>query len=472
MAIELPAAQKVYTTTYDNFKGVDFTNDSTNVWRRRSPTGTNMLPDASGRPFKRNGWYVLLSKEDICDAFSAFSYVAMQDYTQVEITADEFEVDKQRYYTESGGVYTQCDEESQYDDNETYYILTFSEDIFNESKSDYYTESGGTYTQCDDESVYDANETYYKRVYADMTINKCAYFEIAGEDHIVIFTTIGVLFYKNGENGEGEITATNTDEDCYTGYDRCFFFEGNGTSAFYIYGNFKVWRYESDFALHNVTSQITIPTVLAGASADCTGTTIQGYNMLGKKASVEYNDMTLYTWWCSDNLSVDASTYKTTITKNAHEYWSWTWNGSSWVWSGEGTSVSFDSTNIKVTGTKATNNRIIILYCDGVLLPNSVAQADVSDVEVYVSSKTQFDYPLTVYYETEASTLSTGQCSLWSDPVSRAKQTAWIRFKNTYSALAGGEDFIKVIFPSITVTTTVMSNKTDGYNVSATVVGV
>ena len=39
MAMELPASPKVYTTKYDNFKGVDYTNDATNVWRRRSPTG-------------------------------------------------------------------------------------------------------------------------------------------------------------------------------------------------------------------------------------------------------------------------------------------------------------------------------------------------------------------------------------------------------------------------------------------------
>ena len=71
MAIAVPAQPKVYTTKYDSFKGVDFTNDQTNVWRRRSPTGRNMLPDASGRPFKRHGWEILISNADIQCLLSA-----------------------------------------------------------------------------------------------------------------------------------------------------------------------------------------------------------------------------------------------------------------------------------------------------------------------------------------------------------------------------------------------------------------
>ena len=58
MALNVPADPKVYTTTYANFKGVDFTNDPSNVWYRRSPDGLNMLPDLDGRPYKRTGWDV------------------------------------------------------------------------------------------------------------------------------------------------------------------------------------------------------------------------------------------------------------------------------------------------------------------------------------------------------------------------------------------------------------------------------
>lgn len=43
--------------------------------------------------------------------------------TSVEVTEDEFNADKTRFYTLSGDVYTQCTDASVYDENETYYTL-------------------------------------------------------------------------------------------------------------------------------------------------------------------------------------------------------------------------------------------------------------------------------------------------------------------------------------------------------------
>ena len=40
---ELPAAPTVRTTIYNDFKGVDFTTDPSLVYKKRSPTGTNMI---------------------------------------------------------------------------------------------------------------------------------------------------------------------------------------------------------------------------------------------------------------------------------------------------------------------------------------------------------------------------------------------------------------------------------------------
>ena len=127
MAIPVPGEAKINTTKYENFRGVDFTNDPTNVWRRRSPTGVNMLPDASGRPFKRPGWEILLDHETICN------------------------------------------------------ILNVS----------------------------------------DCIVVKLAYFELAGIDHLVVFTDCGVIFFN------GSVTDYTTDSDCCAAYDRCFFFERN-----------------------------------------------------------------------------------------------------------------------------------------------------------------------------------------------------------------------------------------------------
>ena len=380
MPINVPDNPKVYTTKYQNFKGVDFTNDPTNVWYRRSPSAVNMLPDASGRPFKRHGWNILLSNSDICTALSVPS----------------------------------C------------------------------------------------------------TIKKCAYFELAGVDHIVVFTNYGVLFYnKSG------VTVTSTEYDCYMGYDRCFFFEGNGTSAFYIYGNFRVWRYEVDsstlsgFALNEVTPLVDVPTVLISTSADCTGTFLNGYNLLGTKAAVEYCDYSLFTWWASDGLNISVpNTFKDNYTQGNMPKFMWEYDSEQvdpnpkWVSKNGG--VSFANSGISVSGTPKDGDQIVVLWLYGVLLPNNVSQDAVTkgDVRVWVSKSSQYDFELPVY--TANQVLSTGQCRLITDETkNREQKRAWIQFYSSggtsdgWSEVVQGEDFIKVSFPSVKVEMTPLSGVTE-----------
>ena len=68
MPVTVPDEPKKYTTVYENFKGVDFTNDPSNVYKRRSPGGKNMLPDLDGRPYKRKGWKIEYSAQDFITA--------------------------------------------------------------------------------------------------------------------------------------------------------------------------------------------------------------------------------------------------------------------------------------------------------------------------------------------------------------------------------------------------------------------
>ena len=56
MPLAAPEEPKVYTTIYNQFKGVDFTNDPTQVYKRRSPDAVNFTPDDGGIPYKRVGW--------------------------------------------------------------------------------------------------------------------------------------------------------------------------------------------------------------------------------------------------------------------------------------------------------------------------------------------------------------------------------------------------------------------------------
>lgn len=65
MPIQTPSEPKVYTSVYSNFKGVDFTTDATQVFKRRSPDALNMLPDDGGVPYKRTGWKVEYNPESV-----------------------------------------------------------------------------------------------------------------------------------------------------------------------------------------------------------------------------------------------------------------------------------------------------------------------------------------------------------------------------------------------------------------------
>lgn len=358
MPINVPDNPKIYTATYDNFKGVDFTNDSTNIWRRRSPTGVNMLPDESGRPFKRHGWEVLISNNELCE--------------ELEVTSCQIE--------------------------------------------------------------------------------KCSYFELAGIDHIVVFTTDGVIFYA-----DGEVKAKNTEYDCYSSYDRSFFFEGNGVAAFYIYGNFNVWMYSYDngFSFEKVTDKITIPTVLIGTSANCVGTIYDGYNLLGEKARVEYNDVQLFEYWCSDGITikVDKDAFIVGKTIGVPAIFEWKWNGSAWTIVSGG--LSFPSTQIEVLGTPQEDDEIVVVYAYGVMLPNNVTQDQVGDVRAWASTKSQFDFELTVDDESGSATWA----MLHTDPLEHQGARAWVEFFDNWQEIVSGEDFIRVEFPSVSVMITLIEDK-------------
>ena len=433
MPIDVPSNPKVYTTVYDNFKGVDFTNDSTNIWRRRSPTGTNMLPDASGRPFKRHGWEILLSNRDIAYVFGYFTYE-----------------------TES-----------------------IDEDTFDENKTEYYTESGGVYTQCTEEDVFDENETYYVRVVnKNVEILKCSYFELAGRDHIVVFTNLGVLFYNGDENinvnGVKGITAlNNSDSDCYTSYDRCFFFEGGGTSAFYIYGNFKVWIYGADFTLRDATDEAHIPSVLIGATADCVGNVNEPYNLLRNMAAVEYGDDTLFSYWGTDGLvfEVDASVFQASYPLGSNPtYYKWKYDGSSWSAIEGGVSLPSSITPVN----PSTSNEIALAYCKGLMLPNNVdVTTQYSQVTVWTTIAEQFDTSLTTVSASGQLTPST--CWLHTDDVDRKNRQAWVEFDGSASYKSASDfdqmDTFKSIFPSTLIKVTPIPSASACFSGSATLGG-
>lgn len=423
MAREIPKAPNVHTTKYQNFKGVDFTNDSTNVWYRRSPDAVNMLPDASGRPFKRKGWDILISQEELCDALS--------EWVVVTPTQEEYEENPETYYTYSDGEYVQCNADEPYDAGQTYFQLNIVDSC---------------------------------------SINKCAYFELAGVDHIVIFTSDGVLFYA-----DGGFTFGNKDPDCFSGFDRCFFFEGDGESAFYIYGNFRMWKYfheDGSFWFKEVTDEITVPTVLIGSSADVVGTTLEGHNLLGTKASITYNDFSLFAYWCSDGLTMTVpANFKSSHTIASPAVYRWRRNNGTWdIISG---SVAIGTAGVEVYGTPKNDDEVIIVYDYGMMIPSNVS--DESGIKVWASRAMQFDTPMLPVSGTPSATREVQVIPNDTNNMSADKKMAWLKF---YSAdvtggsawikeIVAGEDFIKVEFPSVVVEQT---NESDGWSGTANLV--
>lgn len=59
---------KTYTTTYDSFRGVDFSKDPLLVDKSRSPYAVNLVSDKGGQPEKRVGWRVLQTIEQPINA--------------------------------------------------------------------------------------------------------------------------------------------------------------------------------------------------------------------------------------------------------------------------------------------------------------------------------------------------------------------------------------------------------------------
>lgn len=73
--MDIPKEPNKYTTVYGDFKGVDYTNDLTNVFKRRSPDGLNMAPGFDGKPRKRHGWEIAIKKEDFIKVYNNTAHV-------------------------------------------------------------------------------------------------------------------------------------------------------------------------------------------------------------------------------------------------------------------------------------------------------------------------------------------------------------------------------------------------------------
>ena len=406
MPIDVPNNPKVKTTIYEGFKGVDFTNDPSNVWYRRSPDAVNMLPDEAGRPFKRTGWEVAISVSQLA----------------------------QKYYSD-----------------------------------------GAT-------STGEIKPT-------EATIRKCYYFEMAGFDHIVIFTNFGVFFYRDGELLSSEDvleTKTETGELSYDqsvidSYYRGFFFEGGGERAFYIYGDFKVWKYyygkydkedtgADQFYFRQVETYIPRVNIAVDAK-HVSGEPFEDVNLFSDFVSEEYQDNEYKSIDRSTGheprtsidgatVIVDDTAFTSFASAEGSYVFTYTEADHSWLLSGDQVYISNYGITLAYTGTipDAATITVEMLKEQRINLGRTIT--DITGMKVYVSRNTQFDTELTII---ASGTPSASQCKLVTETGG-----SYLLFAQSELPLVSGEDTIRVIFPRSLAASTTRSVESRGLTATAT----
>ena len=361
MAIKLPAAQKVYTTKYDNFRGVDFTNDPSNVWYRRTPDGMNMLPDESGRPFKRTGWKKVVTADDFANLYAS-----------------------------------------------------------------------------------DNSQTAPK----ETSIRKCYYFELAGFDHIVIFTNYGVFLYRDGTLMSFNLSYNSSFIDSY---DRAFFFEGGGKAAFYVYGDFKIWEYSYDETNGFVFAEAEpyIPRVnIAIDARHESGEAFENVNLLSDYIAEEYTDNAYSyisgaptTSISSALVTVDELIFLGKASEQGTYVFTYTEADHSWLLAGDQVYIADYGIALDYNGTIPDGSTITVTMASEYRINLSKRITSIVGMEVWVSDETQFDKQLTLQASEAQTTM--GYCTLVTPPVG----TSYIKFYSSWFPLVSGEDAIRVIFP-------------------------
>ena len=396
MPIEVPKEPKVHTTTYQNFKGVDFTNDPSNVWYRRSPDAVNMLPDEAGNPYKRTGWTVEVSSDDITSLYAS----------NTSMTAP-----------------------------------------------------------------------------SEIDIRKCYYFELSGEDHIFIFTNYGVFFYREGQlyssksinpttisysaNYESLTDAQKVaytlaylsyDKDMIEAYDRAFFFEGGGKSAFYIYGGFKIWEYSYDevagYKWQTVEPYIPCVNISVDARHE-SGTSYEAINMLSDYVAETFQNNVYSTVTghsatgsiSGATITVDETLFLAMLPDQGSYVFTYTEADHTWLLSGD--QVSISNYGISLGASPANNDTITVAVQSSMRINLPKRVLSITDMKVFASTDTAYDTEL-ILQATKTYTSANYVTLIIPQDVGNS----YLEFYQEYLPLVDGEDAIKVIYPRNAVTST------------------
>lgn len=252
MPISVPSSPKVLTTKYQNWRGVDYTNDPSNVWYRRSPNGLNMLPNLDGHPFKRSGWKVEFTAQDFINVSGVVGVDAVEQYK-----VDYFELGGAEYlwfYTSIGCFYysnalTFVDTSYEVGDDKPY---EFSKSL---------TYNVGDYCMC--------SGTMYKCIAQISTPTSTL--PSADSTH----------WTSDDVDGSKPFSPSSGDID----YSKSFFFEGGGPAGYYLFVNDKLFMFDGEKLIERKPK---IPVVITMAGASGEGEILEDANILTTWIAVDY----------------------------------------------------------------------------------------------------------------------------------------------------------------------------------------
>ena len=260
MPIDVPKTPKVLTTKYQNWRGVDYTNDPSNVWYRRSPNGLNMLPNLDGQPFKRSGWKVEFTALDFINVSGVVGVDAVEQYK-----VDYFELGGAEFlwfYTSIGCFYysnalTFVDTSYEVGGNKPY---EFSKSL---------TYNVGDYCMC--------SGTMYKCIAQISTPTSTL--PSSDSTHWTATEQKGGVTVP--VDGSRPFSPSSGDID----YSKAFFFEGGGTAGYYLFVNDKLFMFDGE-KLNECKPKIPVVITMANSSGE--GEQLEDVNILTPWIAVDY----------------------------------------------------------------------------------------------------------------------------------------------------------------------------------------
>lgn len=273
MPVEIPKEPKRYTSMYDNFKGEDYTDDASNVWRKRSPGGINMLPGLDDRPYKRKGWKVEIPREDFITA-------GISDWASSESISVDGKFNKSDLTAQKGA--------TEYAEGQT-------------------ISNGGNLFVIDTVTTNYVTAHFYSAYNEEYSPKRIHHFSLGSEDYMVFFNTLGVFFMSESKPLQkcdlaymvNEGTVADPDMQMHTApfppqieglsleadSGRSFFFEGEGTAGFYTFVGNKLFRFDGE---HYWAVDPYIPTTLIACDHTGVGESYEGVNLLTRRRTVRF----------------------------------------------------------------------------------------------------------------------------------------------------------------------------------------